>query len=73
MLSSIRTQLILVLIALVALLLVQGYIARENQSVLSSGMAASSRAVVDVGIVKELERDVIDLQRNVLILSLIHI
>ena len=52
MLSSIRTQLILVLIALVALLLVQGYIARENQSVLSSGMAASSRAVVDVGIVK---------------------
>jgi len=67
MLSSIRTQLILVLIALVALLLVQGYIARENQSVLSSGMAASSRAVVDVGIVKELERDVIDLQRNVLI------
>lgn len=67
MLTSIRTQLILVLIALVALLLVQGYIARENQSVLSRGMAASSRAVVDVGIVKELERDVIDLQRNVLI------
>ena len=67
MLSSIRTQLILVLIALISLLLLQSYIARENQSTLSRGMEASSRAVINVGLVKELERDVVDLQRNVLI------
>jgi len=67
MLSSIRTQLVLVLIALVSLLLLQSYIARLNQSSLSLGMEASARAVVDVGLVKELEREVVDLQRNVLI------
>lgn len=67
MLSSIRTQLILVLVALITLLLVQGYMARENQVSLSHGMEASSQAVLDVSLVKELERDVVDLQRNVLI------
>ena len=67
MLSSIRIQLILILIALVSLLLLQSYIARENQSTLSLGMEASSRAIIDVSLVKELERDVVDLQRNVLI------
>ena len=67
MLASIRTQLVLVLIALVTLLLLQSYIARENQAALIKGMTATSTAVVDVGLVKELERDVLDLQRNVLI------
>ena len=67
MLASIRTQLVLVLIALVTLLLLQSYIARENQAALIKGMTATSTAVVDVSLVKELERDVLDLQRNVLI------
>jgi signal transduction histidine kinase/CheY-like chemotaxis protein len=67
MLASIRTQLILVLIALVTLLLLQSYIARENQAALVDGLSATNQAVVDVGFVKELERDVVDLQRNVLI------
>ena len=67
MLSSIRIQLITVLLALIALILAQGFIARENQEVLNKGVASASKAVVDVALVKELERDVVDLQRNVLI------
>lgn len=67
MFSSIRTQLITVLIALITLILIQGFIARENQALLNAGVASASKAVIDVGLVKELERDVIDLQRNVLI------
>ena len=67
MLSSIRVQLVSVLFALIALILAQGYIARDNQTVLNRGIASASQAVVDVALVKELERDVVDLQRNVLI------
>jgi len=63
MLSSIRIQLITVLLALIALILAQGFIARENQEVLNKGVASASKAVVDVALVKELERDVVDLQR----------
>lgn len=67
MLSSIRIQLITVLLALIALILSQGFVARKNQEVLNKGVASAAKAVIDVGIVKELERDVVDLQRNVLI------
>lgn len=67
MFSSIRTQLVLVLVALVGLLLLQGVIARSNQTVLANGIEASGQAVIDVGLVGALERDVLDLQRNVLI------
>jgi signal transduction histidine kinase/ActR/RegA family two-component response regulator len=67
MLSSIRTQLVIVLAALIALILVQSYIAHENQVVLNRGVDSASAAISAVGIVKELERDVVDLQRNVLI------
>ncbi len=67
MLSSIRIQLITVLVALIAIILAQGYIARENQAVLNRGISSAAKSVVDVGLVKELERDVVDLQRNVLI------
>jgi signal transduction histidine kinase/ActR/RegA family two-component response regulator len=67
MFSSIRTQLIAVLVALIALILAQGFIARQNQVILSNGVSSAAKAVIDVGLVKELERDVVDLQRNVLI------
>ncbi|GGW93075.1 ATP-binding protein [Alteromonas halophila] len=67
MLSSIRTQLVLVLSALVILLLLQGVIARQNQTVLIDGLQSTGQAVVDVARVKELEREILDLQRNVLI------
>ncbi len=67
MLSSIRIQLITVLVALIALILAQGFVARKNQEVLDDGVTSAAKAVIDVGIVKELERDVVDLQRNVLI------
>ncbi len=65
--SSIRTQLIIVLVALVALLLIQGMLARQNQQVLNDGLEVTRQAINDVSLVKELERDVLDLQRNVLI------
>lgn len=67
MIASIRTQLVIVLIALIALLLVQGTIATANQQVLEEGISASGQAVMDVGLVGDLQRDVLDLQRNVLI------
>lgn len=67
MLSSIRVQLVLVLFALVALLLGQSFIARENQAVLSNGITSISKSVIDLSLVEALERDIIDLQRNVLI------
>ncbi|MCW8091737.1 hybrid sensor histidine kinase/response regulator [Alteromonas sp. ASW11-130] len=67
MLASIRGQLILILVALVSLLILQGYIARTNQIVSSEGLEQLNRAFTDVGLVRQLERDVIDLQRNVLI------
>ncbi|MCW8107475.1 ATP-binding protein [Alteromonas ponticola] len=67
MLASIRGQLFLILVALVILLILQGYIARTNQLVLSEGLEQINRAFTDVGLVRQLERDVIDLQRNVLI------
>ena len=54
MLSSIRIQLITVLLALIALILAQGFIARENQEVLNKGVASASKAVVDVALVKVL-------------------
>ncbi|WP_414828385.1 ATP-binding protein [Alteromonas sp. H39] len=65
--SSIRTQLIIVLVALVSLLLIQGMLARQNQQVLNDGLEVTRQAVNDVSLVKELERDILDLQRNVLI------
>ena len=65
--SSIRTQLIIVLVALVSLLLIQGMLARQNQQVLNDGLEITRQAINDVSLVKELERDVLDLQRNVLI------
>ena len=65
--SSIRTQLIIVLVALVSLLLIQGMLARPNQQVLNDGLEITRQAINDVSLVKELERDVLDLQRNVLI------
>ena len=67
MLSSIRIQLITVFLALITLILAQGFVARKNQEVLSKGVSSAANAVINVGIVKELERDVVDLQRNVLI------
>ena len=65
--SSIRAQIILVLAALVILLLLQGVIARANQEVLFDGISASGQAVTDIGQVRALQRDILDLQRNVLI------
>ncbi|MEW9797093.1 ATP-binding protein [Alteromonas sp. CYL-A6] len=69
MLTSIRTQLVLVLLAMVVLLLLQGFVARQSQTVLTDGLEKSGQAVRNVSLVKELEREVLDLQRNVLIFN----
>ena len=65
--SSIKTQLIVVLMALVALLVIQGVIARANQQTLSQGIRLSGLAVTDVSHVRALQRDILDLQRTVLL------
>ncbi|AYA65460.1 ATP-binding protein [Alteromonas sp. RKMC-009] len=67
MFHSIRIQLLTVLIIMIGLILVQGFLGRANEQVLTEGMNNTRQAVIDVGIVGELERDVVDLQRNVLI------
>ena len=67
MFHSIRIQLIAVLLLMSALVLVQGFLSRANEQTLTEGMTNTRQAVIDVGIVGELERDVVDLQRNVLI------
>ncbi|MEG3766203.1 ATP-binding protein [Alteromonas sp. 14N.309.X.WAT.G.H12] len=67
MFHSIRIQLILVLMIMVILILVQSFLGRTNEQVLTDGMNNTRQAVIDVGLVGELERDILDLQRNVLI------
>lgn len=67
MFHSIRLQIIAVLLIMSALILVQGFLSRANEQTLTNGMINTRQAVTDVGIVGELERDVVDLQRNVLI------
>ncbi|WP_252728432.1 ATP-binding protein [Alteromonas sp. C1M14] len=52
---------------MVILILVQSFLGRTNEQVLTNGMNNTRQAVIDVGLVGELERDILDLQRNVLI------
>ena len=67
MFRSIRVQLSLVLAGLVTLLLMQGIVGRTNLSTLKDGLQLTQGAIADVGLARELERDVIDLQKNVLV------
>ena len=45
----------------------QGIVGRSNLSTLKDGLQLTQSAVADVGLARELERDVIDLQKNVLV------
>ena len=67
MFRTIKAQILLVLTILVLLLLSQVFLSRNMQSTFVDSLDLTQQAVVKVGIVRELERDVIDLQRNVLI------
>nr|WP_252732203.1 ATP-binding protein [Paraglaciecola arctica] len=57
----------MILVTLVLLLLSQVFLSRNSQSTFVDVLDLTQQAVVKVGLVRELERDVIDLQRNVLI------
>jgi len=67
MFRTIKSQILLVSTFLVVLLLSQVFLSRNNQSTFVDSLDLTQQALVKVSIVRELERDVIDLQRNVLI------
>jgi signal transduction histidine kinase/CheY-like chemotaxis protein len=64
---TIKAQILLISATLVLLLLSQVFLSRNIQSTFVDSLDLTQQAVVKVSIVRELERDVIDLQRNVLI------
>lgn len=67
MFRSLKFQISIVLFAMVLLLVAQGFVSRENQQRFNDGIELSQRTVERVNIVSELEKDVLDLQRFVLI------
>lgn len=67
MFRTIKAQILLVSATLVLLLLSQVFLSRSIQSTFVDSLDLTQQAVVKVSLVRELERDVIDLQRNVLI------
>ena len=67
MFRTIKAQILLISATLVLLLLSQVFLSRNSQLTFVDSLELTQQAVVKVSIVRELERDVIDLQRNVLI------
>lgn len=67
MFRTIKAQILLISVTLVLLLLSQVFLSRNIQSTFVDSLDLTQQAVVKVSLVRELERDVIDLQRNVLI------
>jgi signal transduction histidine kinase len=65
--KTIKSQILLVSITLVLLLLSQVFMSRSNQAAFVASLDLTQQAVVKVSLVRKLERDVLDLQRNVLI------
>jgi signal transduction histidine kinase len=65
--KSLKTQVLLVLALLIILLVTQAILSRESQSTFVSSLDLTQQVVTKVNLVRELERDVLDLQRNVLI------
>ena len=67
MFRTIKAQILLISATLVLLLLSQVFLSRNSQSTFVDVLDLTQQAVLKVSLVRELERDVIDLQRNVLI------
>ena len=67
MFSSIRSQIILVLALLILLITSQLVITRDQQQTFINSNKLTNHIVEKVSVVNNLERDVLDLQRNVLI------
>lgn len=67
MLRSLKIQVFIVIFILMALLILQAMMSRNNTKSFVANSDRSQSAVTKVNLVGELERDVLDLQRNVLI------
>jgi len=67
MFHSLKSQIIFVLAALISILVIQAFFSRTTQSTLIQSQETLNHSYDNVGLVYELERDVIDLQRNLLI------
>ena len=67
MFSSLKSQVTFFLVLLVLLLTTQAVLNRINQVSIVEDLEVSQQVFIDAGLVRELERDVYDLQRNVLI------
>ncbi|GAA0813152.1 hypothetical protein GCM10009111_08080 [Colwellia asteriadis] len=67
MFSSLKLQLTAALLVILLLALGQQFVAVESQKLLTSGLATTQRVANKVMLVKAFEKDVLDLQRSVLI------
>ena len=67
MFKTLKSQILLVSVILILLLVSQVFVTRSNQSTFVNSLDLTQQAVFKVSLVRELERDVLDLQRNVLI------
>ncbi len=67
MLTSLKSQVTVFLVLLIIMLSTQLVLTRMDQRSLIKELETAERVFVDAGLVRELERDVYDLQRNVLI------
>ncbi|GAB1270063.1 hypothetical protein NBRC116493_33170 [Aurantivibrio infirmus] len=67
MFKSLKTQILVVMGAMVIILIIQTSLTRSSQQTIVASYQKSSSALIEVRLVHELERDVLDLQRNVLI------
>ena len=67
MIKSLKNQIFFVLVVLISILLVEILLSYSVQSSLLINQNTINQSYVQVGLARELERDVIDLQRNLLI------
>lgn len=67
MLKTLKVQIALVLLSLVALLILQAVMSHKNQNTFFSGLELSQGTIEKVNLVRDLEKDILDLQRIVLI------
>ncbi|MEH6448815.1 MAG: ATP-binding protein [Oleispira sp.] len=67
MFHSLKSQIIFILAALISILVIQAIFSRATQTTLIQSQETLNHSYDNAGLVYELERDVIDLQRNLLI------
>jgi signal transduction histidine kinase/CheY-like chemotaxis protein len=69
MLKSLRVQVLFVIAGFAVILIVQAVLSRASQILLISSQEQAAQSAKEVAVVYELDRNVIDLQRNLLIYS----